>query len=113
MKEYLHTADFCVVGGGIAGLIAAVSAARRGAKVTLVQDRPVLGGNASSEIRMWLSGAHGKNNRETGIVEELLLENDYRNPSLVFSIWDEILYGLAKGEPNLELLLNTNVHDLE
>ncbi len=113
MKEYLHTADFCVVGGGIAGLIAAVSAARRGAKVTLVQDRPVLGGNASSEIRMWLSGAHGKNNRETGIVEELLLENDYRNPSLVFSIWDEILYGLAKGEPNLELLLNTTVHDLE
>lgn len=49
---HTHTADLCVVGGGMAGLIAAVSAARRGAKVVLMQDRPVLGGNASSEIRM-------------------------------------------------------------
>jgi glycine/D-amino acid oxidase-like deaminating enzyme len=50
----------------MAGLCAAVAAARRGARVALVHDRPVLGGNASSEIRMWIRGAHGPNNLETG-----------------------------------------------
>ena len=43
-------ADFCVVGGGIAGICAAIAAARNGAKVVLMHERPVLGGNASSEI---------------------------------------------------------------
>lgn len=74
------SADFVVVGGGMAGICAAVAAARNGIKTVLVQDRPMLGGNASSEIRMWICGAHGDNNRETGIVEELLLENQYLNP---------------------------------
>ncbi len=54
-----HEADLCVVGGGVAGLCAAVAAARHGARVILVQDRAVLGGNASSEIRMWICGARG------------------------------------------------------
>ena len=67
-KTIRHRVDFCVVGGGLAGLCAAVSAARHGAKVALVQERPMLGGNASSEIRMWVCGAHGENNRETGLV---------------------------------------------
>ncbi len=48
--------DFVVVGGGLPGTCAAVAAARRGLKVALVQDRPVLGGNASSEIRVWSAG---------------------------------------------------------
>ena len=56
----------CVVGGGLAGTFAAIAAARHGAKVVLIQDRPVLGGNASSEIRMWVRGAWGKFNRESG-----------------------------------------------
>lgn len=59
-----HQADLCVVGGGLAGMCAAVAAARHGAKVVLMQERPMLGGNASSEIRMWVCGAHGRNNRE-------------------------------------------------
>ena len=66
-----HNVDFCVVGGGMAGMCAAVAAARGGSKVALVQERPVLGGNASSEIRMWICGAQGDNNRETGILEEI------------------------------------------
>ena len=45
-----------VVGGGIAGASAAISAARNGLKVALVQDRPVLGGNGSSEVRVWPEG---------------------------------------------------------
>jgi len=48
--------DFVVVGGGIAGTCAAVSAARLGLEVALVQDRPVLGGNNSSEVRVHLQG---------------------------------------------------------
>jgi len=48
--------DFVVVGGGMAGICAAVSAARLGCKVALIQNRPVLGGNNSSEVRVGLSG---------------------------------------------------------
>ena len=106
MKNVTHAVDFCVVGGGVAGMCAAVAAARHGAKVALVQDRPVLGGNASSEIRMWIGGAHGANHRETGIVHEILLENQYRNPLASYSIWDSVLYGIVRQEPNIQLLLN-------
>ncbi len=106
MRELSWTADLCVVGGGMAGLCAAVAAARHGSRVVLMQDRPVLGGNASSEIRMWICGAHGDNRRETGILEEIQLENNYRNPSSNFSVWDSILYETARSEPGLTLLLN-------
>lgn len=105
--------DFCVIGGGMAGLIAAISAARHGAKVVLVQDRPVLGGNASSEIRMWIRGAQGRDKRETGILEEILLENLYRNESGNFFIWDSILYEKVKDEKNIQLLLNTVCLDMK
>ena len=100
--------DICVVGGGLAGTFAAIAAARHGAKVALMQDRPMLGGNASSEIRMWVSGAGSRvrNLQETGIVEEVLLENMHRNPTRNFSIWDSILYEKVKNEQNIELLLN-------
>ena len=91
----VHEVDFCVVGGGLAGLCAAVAAARHGARVALMQERPMLGGNASSEVRMWVCGAHGRDNRDTGLVEELMLENLYRNPDYNYSVWDGILYELA------------------
>lgn len=105
-ETFSHEADLCVVGGGLAGMFAAVSAARHGCRVLLMQDRPVLGGNASSEIRMWIRGAHGENNRETGLLEELALENIYRNPRMNFSIWDSILYEKVRFQENIELLLN-------
>lgn len=106
MRYKEHKVDLCVVGGGLAGLCAAVAAARHGIEVVLMQDRPVLGGNASSEIRMWIGGAKGKDTRETGLIEEMFLENYYRNTSLSFSVWDSVLYGMAKAEPKLLLLLN-------
>ncbi|MGI6562768.1 MAG: FAD-dependent oxidoreductase [Clostridia bacterium] len=112
LKEICHDTDLCVVGGGMAGMIAAISAARHGAKVLLMQDRPVLGGNASSEIRMWIRGCRGKNNQETGILEEIFLDNMYRNPERNYSIWDSILYEKVKNEPNITLLLNTACMDL-
>ena len=108
-----HECDLCVVGGGLAGMAAAVCAARGGAKVVLMQDRPVLGGNASSEIRMWVRGAAGRHNRETGIVSELEEENLYRNPRLNFSLWDSVLYGLVTAEKNVTLLLNCSCLDAE
>ncbi len=113
MKHLTHTYDLCVIGGGMAGLCAAIAAARHGIKTALVQDRPVLGGNASSEIRMHLSGAadHGDYNRETGIVEELIRENYYRNTNQNHYIWDSILFEKAEFQENLDLYLNCTVND--
>ncbi len=113
LRHQMHKVDFCVVGGGLAGMCAAIAAARHGAKVALMQDRPVLGGNASSEIRMWVCGAHGENNRETGIIEEIALENRYRNPLRNYSLWDSILYEKVRFEPNIALLLNCSCNDAE
>ncbi|MDI7276496.1 MAG: FAD-dependent oxidoreductase [Anaerolineae bacterium] len=105
-----HEADVCIVGGGLSGLCAALAAARHGAQVLLMHDRPVLGGNASSEVRMHICGAdrHGAipNLRETGILEELRLENARRNPAQSYSIWDAVLYEKARLQPGLDLLLN-------
>ena len=106
-----YETDVCVVGGGLAGMGAAISAARHGAKVVLMQDRPMLGGNASSEIRMWVCGAHGRDHAETGIIEELKLENLYRNPDMNYSIWDGILYEAVRFQPGITLLLNCSCLD--
>ncbi len=60
--------DLVVTGGGLSGVCAAITAARQGCTVTLVQDRPVLGGNCSSEVRLWVLGAtsHMGNNNQVG-----------------------------------------------
>lgn len=108
-----HLVDVCVIGGGMSGLCAAIAAARHGAKVVLMQDRPMLGGNASSEIRMTIRGAAGKENRESGILEEIELENIYRNPTMNYSIWDSVLYQSVISEENIELLLNCSCLDCE
>lgn len=105
--------DFCVVGGGPAGIAAALAASRHGAKTVLVHDRPMPGGNASSEVRMWICGALGRDLRETGIVEELLLENLARNPGASPSLWDSVLYGALEYAPGLELVLNCSINSLE
>ena len=107
----MHRVDVCVVGGGMAGLVAAVAAARRGASVVLVHDRPVLGGNASSEVRMWICGAHGHHRKETGILEEIQLTNLARNPSGLYSVWDSVLFEFAAMTPGLTTLLNCSVND--
>ena len=106
LKSIYHKVDLCVVGGGLAGMCAAVAAARHGIKVALMHDRPVYGGNASNEIRMWVCGAHGKNNRETGIIEEIALETLYRNPYRRYPMWDAILFELINNEKNITPILN-------
>ena len=113
------TSDLVIVGGGLAGTCCAITAAREGLNVVLVQDRPVLGGNGSSEVRLWILGATshmGNNNRwarEGGVVDEILLENLYRNPEGNPLILDTILIEKVTELPNIRLLLNTAMYDLE
>jgi hypothetical protein len=117
MRQTSHEVDLCVVGGGMAGLTSALAAARYGARVILMHDRPVLGGNASSECRVHICGADihntNPNLRETGILEELRLENLARNPNKNYSVWDTLLYEKAMAEPNLTLLLNCTCQSVE
>ena len=116
-RELRHSVDLCVIGGGMAGICAAISAARNGVKVLLMHDRPVPGGNASSECRMHISGAdrHNsiKNMRETGILEELRMKNLFFNPQKSYSVWDTILYETLKNEKNITLLFNCSCLDAE
>src|SRR5688572_31340473 len=115
-SRHLQT-DFLIAGFGLAGVCAAIAAARHGTRVVLVQDRSVLGGNASSEIKMHAVGAdgHGKKPgaREPGIIEELLLADAVRNPHRSYSQRDLLLYEKVKLEPNIILLLDTDVVGVE
>ena len=106
--------DFIVVGGGLTGLCAALAAARGGANTALIQDRPVLGGNASSEIRMHVCGASANMEKpeltEGGILHELMLANKRVNTNFNFSVWDAVLFDTAKRQEHLTLYLNTTMH---
>jgi hypothetical protein len=110
--------DLAIIGGGMAGVCGAITAARAGIRVVLIQDRPILGGNASSEVRVWILGATshmGNNNRwsrEGGVIDEILVENTYRNPEGNPVILDTILLEKVKQEANITLLLNTVVFDI-
>ena len=117
LKTERVDADLVVVGGGLAGTCCAITAARAGIRVGLLQDRPVLGGNASSEVRLWTLGATahmGNNNRwarEGGVIDEILVENLYRNPEGNAVILDTILLEKVRAEKNITLLLNTAALD--
>jgi hypothetical protein len=115
LKEVTITSDLVVAGGGLSGVCCAITAARAGIRVALVQDRPVLGGNASSEVRLWVLGATshmGNNNRwarEGGVIDELLVENMWRNPEGNAVLFDAVMLEFVRREPGIELLLNTAI----
>ena len=108
--------DVVVAGGGLAGMCAAIAAARNGANTAIVQNRPMFGGCASSEIRMHIVGANchasKENLRETGILEEILLENKRRNPHAVFPVFDMIMWEKIHMQENLTSYLNCSVDDI-
>jgi hypothetical protein len=119
VKQINLDTELTVIGGGLAGVCCAVTAARKGVKVVLIQDRPVLGGNSSSEVRLWVLGATshmGNNNRwarEGGLINEILIENVYRNAESNPLIFDTILLEKVVEEKNITLLLNTAVFGLD
>ncbi len=118
LPEQSLTCDLAVIGGGLAGTCCAITAARAGLNVVLLQDRPVLGGNASSEVRLWALGAThhmGNNNRfsrEGGVMGEIFVENFARNPEGNPVLFDALLLEKAQGESSLTLLLNTAVQEV-
>ncbi|GAB3163307.1 FAD-dependent oxidoreductase [Telluribacter humicola] len=112
-KQY--TTDVVIAGGGMAGVCAAIAAARNGSKVILIQDRSRLGGNASSEIRMHVLGATALRQvwRETGILEELFLTEAVDNQQRCYEMWDFVMYDKVISEKNITLLLDTVLYDAE
>lgn len=112
-------ADYVVAGGGLTGVCSAIAAAREGLRAVLIQDRPVLGGNASSEVRLWALGATshmGNNNRwsrEGGIIDEILVENVYRNKEGNPVLFDMVLMDKVLAEKNITLLLNTTLYKVD
>jgi hypothetical protein len=109
--------DVVVVGGGLAGCTAAVTAARLGAATVLIQNRPVLGGNASTEILVPPVGVwpHRKRDpldpRETGLVEEYRTEGNQTNAEA--AVYSARLLRWVQAEPNLTLCLNTHATGVE
>jgi hypothetical protein len=106
--------DMTIAGGGMPGICAAIQAARLGLKVALINNRGYLGGNASPENRINVAGADGAQEfnfyaRESGIMEELRLENLYRNPQGNAYLWESVLFDFVLKEKNIELYLNTNI----
>jgi hypothetical protein len=109
--------DILVAGGGLAGVCAAISAARHGARVVLVQDRSRLGGNSSSEVKMHVVGANAHKGRpgwrDSGLIEEFKLDDAVNNPQRSFEMWDLLLYDKVMSEPNITLLLETAIYAAE
>ena len=108
--------EVVVVGDGLSGVCAAIASARGGARTAIIQNRPMFGGNASSEIRMHIVGAnsHGAkpNLAETGILLEILLENKRRNPYASFPVFDSVIWEKVRFQEKLDCYLNTNMDDV-
>ncbi len=111
--------DLAVIGGGLAGTCAAIAAARLGKKTVLIQNRPVLGGNSSSEVRVPVGGACDFNPwaRESGILEEFFLAERCIDSRRIWlgetpSLWDVTLYDLAYRQENLTVMLSTHATEV-
>lgn len=117
MKKIAQSYDIVVCGGGLAGYCAAVASARMGKKTCIIHNRPVFGGNSSSEIGVTPHGAAAFHAyaRETGIISEILIEERAKNHAEIYengwtnSVWDMVLYDIAVKETNLSIYLNTDV----
>ena len=107
--------DLVVVGGGYAGLGAAISGARQGLKVALLQNRPVLGGNGSSEVQVWAMGGtqRGLYPNLGDIVEEFADRAGNSPAASPQEFNDQLKEKVVRAEPNLTLFLHTHVYRVE
>lgn len=103
--------DLVVVGGGYAGMGSAISAARMGCKVALIQNRPVLGGNGSSEVRVWAMGniRRGKFPRIGEIIEEFA-DKATKSPGRYEEFGDDKKEAIVRAEKNIDLFLNHHAY---
>ena len=103
--------DLVVVGGGYGGMGSALSAARMGLKVALIQNRGVLGGNGSSEVRVWSMGLirRGKYPHIGEIVEEFA-DKAKNSPGTYEEFGDAQKEALVRAEKNISLFLNEHVY---
>ncbi|NQV23370.1 MAG: FAD-dependent oxidoreductase [Rhodopirellula sp.] len=106
--------DLVVIGGGYAGMGAALSAARMGCKVALVQNRPVLGGNGSSEVRVWAMGniRRGKYPRIGEIIEEFC-DHAKKSPGTYEEFGDAQKEAIVRAEKNIDLFLNHHAYKVD
>jgi hypothetical protein len=106
--------DLVVVGGGYAGVGAALSAARSGCKVALIQNRPVLGGNGSSEVRVWAMGhiRRGKYPRIGEMIEEFA-DDAKKSPGTYEEYGDAKKESIVRAESNIDLFLNHHAFKVE
>lgn len=110
--------DLVVVGGGLAGICAAITAARLGLKVALIQDRPVFGGNSSSEVRVWAGGAIKVEPYENlgNVVSQIIptpsaSQGNAKNPASVYE--DSKKMEILQNEKNITIFTNERVNELE
>ena len=103
--------DLVVIGGGYAGMGAAISGARMGCRVALIQNRPVLGGNGSSEVRVWAKGniRRGKFPRIGEIIEEFC-DHAAKSPGTKEEFGDELKEQIVLAEGNIDLFLNHHAY---
>lgn len=106
--------DLVVVGGGYSGMGAAISAARAGCKVALIQNRGVLGGNGSSEVRVWAKGKirRGRFPAIGEIIEEFA-DKASRSPGRFEEFGDDLKLKIVKQEPNIDLFLHHHAYKVE
>lgn len=106
--------DLVVVGGGYSGMGSAISASRMGCKVALIQNRPVLGGNGSSEVRVWAMGniRRGKYPRIGEIVEEFA-DSAKKSPGTYEEFEDAKKEKIVRAEPNIDLFLNHHAYKVD
>ncbi len=106
--------DLVVIGGGYSGMGAALAAARAGLQVALIQNRPVLGGNGSSEVRVWAQGKirRGKYPRIGEIVEEFC-DHARKSPGSYEEFEDAKKERIIRNEPRIDLFLNHHAYRVE
>ncbi|RYD22330.1 MAG: FAD-dependent oxidoreductase, partial [Verrucomicrobiaceae bacterium] len=105
--------DLVVIGGGYGGLGSAISAARMGAKVALIQDRRVLGGNGSSEIRVWAAGAMPPGEYPFSDIVREISDRARASPTGGVEFGDSRKRKVVDLEKNITLFLGHHAYGLE